>query len=148
MGGNGYCVAVCHLSSDQFVANEIFGVPSDSIGADLTIFTADGAIEGHVFNLDTGAPIPFAGVDAYGNNGTISMGGTDENGFYHLPVVNDTYTVGAFAEGFEEGHVEGIVVLDNTVNVDFSLQQRTSGFPDVFSVRDFPDDQGRMVIVG
>ncbi|MCH8928116.1 MAG: carboxypeptidase regulatory-like domain-containing protein [Candidatus Marinimicrobia bacterium] len=148
MGNNGYCVAVCHLSENQFSPQDQYEIASDSVGVNLYVYTTQGAIEGFVLNLDNGEPVPFAGVDVYDVTGFVNFGGTDESGYYWIPVLNGTYTVEAFADGFEQAIVEGVVVLDNTVNVDFNLQPRTSGLPDVFSVRDFPDDQGRQVIVG
>ena len=147
-GNSGYCVAVCHLSENQFSPQDQYEIASDSVGVNLYVYTTQGAIEGFVLNLDNGEPVPFAGVDIYDVTGFVNFGGTDESGYYWIPVLNGTYTVEAFADGFEQAIVEGVVVLDNTVNVDFNLQPRTSGLPDVFSVRDFPDDQGRQVIVG
>jgi len=148
INGNGYCVAVCHLSGNQFSPQDQYEIASNSTGIDLQVYTAEGAIDGFVHNLDNGEPIPFVGINARRDDGLQNSVGTDESGYYSIPVLNGTYTVDANADGFEQAIVEGVIVLDNTVNVDFSLQARTSGLPDIFSVRDFPDDQGRMVTVG
>ena len=60
MGQSGYCVAVCHLSSDQFSPQNQNEIASNSTGIDLNVYTAQGAIEGVVYDQDNN-PIPFAG---------------------------------------------------------------------------------------
>ncbi len=146
MGNNGYCVAVCHLSEDQFSPQDQFEIASDSAGVSLYVYTAQGAIEGHVYSQETGAPIPFAGVDVYGNSGFMNFGGTDESGYYFIPVLNDTFIVNVWAEGFMFEYEDSVVVLNDTVYVEFNLQPFDGGEPGVIRGMVFSNFTGDPIV--
>ncbi|MCH8289247.1 MAG: carboxypeptidase regulatory-like domain-containing protein, partial [Candidatus Marinimicrobia bacterium] len=147
---NGYCVSACHLSMDQFVVTDFEEVQTGAANIDIYVSSAEGYIEGTVFDKDTGDPIEFAGVCASDDStdGDFNCTGTGPGGSYLLPVLNGTYTVFAFAEGFMPDFVSPVTVNNNTVAVDFFLEQG-AGFslPDVMAVIDIPNDQGRQVRV-
>jgi len=102
MFNSGYCVSVCHLSSNQYVVEDYYNVPSGSDSIDIYILEADGLIEGMVSDLVTGNPIPWAGVCAGVEGDTtgtsFNCGGTDESGYYQIQMQNGIYVVIAFAE--------------------------------------------------
>ena len=99
-----------------------------------------GSLEGVVTEAGTGAPIAGAFVVAcrFGFEGPTpgesvekGMGGgwnvaiTDDSGFYHfdqLPA--GTWTVRAYAWGYDAGMAEVVIVADETTVQDFALNQR------------------------
>ena len=132
MFNSGYCVSVCHLSSNQYVVNDYYNVPSGSDSVDIHILEADGLIEGMVTDFDTGEPIPWAGVCAGvegDTTGTSFNCGGDESGYYQIPVQNGTYFVAAFADGYMYDYVDSVVVADDTVIVNFQLENFETGDP-------------------
>ena len=66
-------------------------------------------------------------VNASRDDGLSNSAGTDENGYYHIPILNGTYDVDVFAEGFEGGFASDVIVLNNTVNVDFIISFTVTG---------------------
>ena len=147
---NGYCVSACHLSGDQFVVQDFSEVQTGETNIDIHVSSAEGYIEGTVYDIDTGDPVRFAGICASVDNteGIFNCTGTGPGGYYLLPVLNGTYTVFAFAEGFMPDFVSSVSVNNNTVPVDFFLE-KGAGFslPDVQAVIDISNDQGRQVRV-
>ena len=145
----GYCVSVCHLSANQLIVKDGYNIPSGSISVDIRILTADGMLEGTVYDIDTGMPIEFAGVCAEEVSGALfNCAGTDESGYYEMPILNGEYIVGAFAEGYLLEVVGPVSVNNDTVRVDFQLEEGASVcYPNVWAVDDAENDQGRQVRV-
>ena len=133
MYNSGYCVSVCHLSSNQYVVQDHYNVPSGSDSIDIYILEAEGYIEGTVYDADTFEPIPWAGVCAGDESDTTGVSfncrGTDEFGYYEIPVQNGTYVVAAFAEGYQVEWVDSVLVNFDTVWVDFHLERFDAGEP-------------------
>jgi len=132
-GPSGYCVSVCHLSADQFTVFDHSEVPAGSDSIDIYIVTADGLIAGSVRDMVTGDPIEFAGVCVGDESDTTGVsfrcGGTDENGYYEMPVVNGNYFAAAFAEGYNAEFVDSIFINNDTALVDFYLDRFDTGEP-------------------
>ncbi|MCH8288446.1 MAG: T9SS type A sorting domain-containing protein [Candidatus Marinimicrobia bacterium] len=147
---NGYCVSACHLSGDQFVVQDFSEVQTGETNIDIHVSSAEGYIEGTVYDIDTGDPVRFAGICASVDNteDIFNCTGTGPGGYYLLPVLNGMYTMFALAEGFMPDFVSSVSVNNNTVPVDFFLE-KGAGFslPDIQAVIDIPNDQGRQVRV-
>lgn len=152
MPNGGYCVSVCHLSSDQFVAEDHYNIQSGTDNIDIFVLEAEGYIDGTVYEADSNNPIPWADVCAGDGSDTseenFNCRNTDESGYYEIPVQNGTYVVIAYAPGYQMNQVNSVVVSDNRVTVDFSLEKGDAVCsPNVWSVNDVPNDQGREVLV-
>jgi Subtilase family/Carboxypeptidase regulatory-like domain/Domain of unknown function (DUF4394) len=120
-------------------ANPTCGVPPDGQGTYedgygyLNVLQAGiyncvagwGAINGHVYNAVTSAPIDAATVTGYRDGGGSWAGDTNPTGYYSITVGAGTYTVEAVHPQYSTGSVSGLDVLtDTVVTQDFYLQPR------------------------
>ena len=96
---NGYCVSACHLSGDQFVVQDFSEVQTGETNIDIHVSSAEGYIEGTVYDIDTGDPVRFVGICASVDNteDIFNCTGAGPGGYYLLPVLNGMYTMFALA---------------------------------------------------
>jgi hypothetical protein len=84
-----------------------------------------GAINGHVYNAVTNAPIDGVAVTGYRDAGGSWADDTDATGYYSMTVGVGTYTVEAVHPQYATGSVSGLDVATGTVvTQDFYLQPR------------------------
>ena len=95
---------------------------SGNMNADIYLSTVAGGIEGMVFDAATMDPLPIAWVNAHNNMDGFGTG-TWEDGSYYLPLPNGEYTVNVGAEGYYLQTFEHVVIQNNTLQMDFYLDQ-------------------------
>lgn len=138
----GYRVNLHEWFDDAYVVEHYDGIPSGSGYIDFHIYTAPAAIEGHVYDSQTGEPLEYnAWVGAWdGMDGWYGTG-TREDGYYRLPLPNGIYEVNAGADGYYGQMVSNVLVQDNVIPMDFwldplSLDGSLSGY--VYDTEDNP----------
>ncbi len=115
----GYCGA-----PEDGEGNYTFGYGYlDIFAAGMLWCGGTGTLEGIVTDLNTSNPIPYAHVfTASGPYETT----TDENGFYHLTMMVDTYDVTAEAYGYFSTSAIVEIVTDTVTIQDFYLEPKPS----------------------
>lgn len=86
---------------------------------------AAGTVQGYVTDVYTGEPVFNAKVHFTTNDGQhICFDAyTDENGFYSMNILNETYNARALKRReYRVSLIESIVVEDGTTTVDFQLE--------------------------
>ncbi|MBN1660198.1 MAG: M28 family peptidase [Anaerolineae bacterium] len=82
-----------------------------------------GALDGHVTDAGSGAPIPDVTVTMLGQGGANIHTTTDPSGYYTQTLLADTYTVTAEAYAYLPAVITGVVVLTDSVTTqDVVLQ--------------------------
>ena len=92
----------------------------------------NGEIKGKVVNQD-GDPVPFASVQL---KGTRFGASTDENGLYGFNAPGGDYILVASSVGFESVEKTVTVVSDESVQVDFTLNEATENLKEVVILAD------------
>ena len=118
----GYFVFAWDLPQDVFVEEYYEGIRSGSMGIDFYLHSVFGGIEGFVSDGQTGEPIDEAWVVAWEGDSFFGTY-TDHDGFYHLGLPNGTYEVDAGAEGYYPLSVGTVLISDDFLALDISLEQ-------------------------
>lgn len=123
-------------------------VMDDTATFDIALVMADGSISGQVTDADTGMPIPWIGVGVMDNDNPDMwfFGGTDEEGFYHINVLNGTYTLFIDEWGYEP-YMSGPIYVQNDHPIhDVQLIYMPYAWPPIVNfVVDQWNDQGRWI---
>jgi len=68
---------------------------------------------------------------------------SDENGAYAIDLVNGTYNVSVWGDGFEDVFIPGVVINNNILPLDIYLFDNNSPQPPIIvQLEDIPNDQG------
>jgi len=103
-----------------FVDEYYNNIPSGSTGIDFHAHTANGGLEGYIFDSVTMEPIDESWISA-SDGINFYNAGTDDDGFYTLYLPNGTYDVWAEGEMYYQQYIEDVTINDNFVNIDFYL---------------------------
>ncbi len=119
LGGYGVNVDIEDVPG-VYVVEYYNNIMSGSTGIDFHIYTVTGGIEGHVYDSVTSEPAENCGVNAF--DGTNWFGtGTDDEGYYQLPLPNGIYEVYAEGEMYYQQMVPDVVIEDDMITMDFYL---------------------------
>jgi len=125
-------------------------VEQNTVYLDIPLIPADGHILGRVISQTTGQPIGDAWIDAQNlSTGEWFYASTDEYGNFGMPVMNGVYRVGASAGGYGYEIIDSVWVYYNDIFLEFQLRPDVGLIipPELLSVQDIPNDQGRRVRV-
>ncbi len=97
-----------------------------AVQAAIAYCSDSGALDGHVYDAGTMAPIEGATVTAYHEGGWQNSVDTNAAGYYTMTALVGTYTVTAAHPWYTTGMTTGIYVATDTVTtVDFELVQQS-----------------------
>ncbi|MBC8415240.1 MAG: T9SS type A sorting domain-containing protein [Candidatus Cloacimonetes bacterium] len=119
MGGYSVNVDIWDIP-DVYVVESYNNIMSGSTGIDFHIYTVTGGVEGHIYDSVTLEPAEDCWVNAF--DGTNWFGtGTDDEGYYQLPLPNGTYEISAQGEMYYLQTVPDVVIEDEMITMDFYL---------------------------
>jgi hypothetical protein len=104
------------LYVDEYYDNIITG----SSGIDFHIHTANGGLEGFMYDSVTMEPIDESWISASDGINYYNAG-TDDDGSYTLYLPNGTYEVWGQGDMYYQEYLESVVIADEYVNIDFYL---------------------------
>ncbi len=117
----GYCVnANIWDIPGVYVVESYNNVMSGSTGINFHVYTAQGGVEGHIYDSVTLLPAEDCWINAFDGTNWFDTG-VDDDGYYQLPLPNGTYEVSAQGDMYYQQTVEDIVIEDVMVTQDFYL---------------------------
>lgn len=132
--GQAFYVAIHHISNDKLI------LLVDDLVLEAGEPSPQGTIAGTVTEEGTGTPIEGATVEI--EDGPTAT--TNASGEYTMLVDVGTYTVEAYADGYEDANITGVVVVaDQTTTTNFELvvsNTVTSNYPSAATPVNIPDN--------
>ncbi|RMF10244.1 MAG: T9SS C-terminal target domain-containing protein [Candidatus Neomarinimicrobiota bacterium] len=110
----------------------------------LAPFTPEAVLEGQVWDAETDFPVWGANLFV-GNENYAFQTFSDESGYFYLEVPADSFHVITVAPGYEPSEDDIDLAVGDTLWLDVYLDPFMISPPEILSVEDVPNDQGRQV---
>lgn len=120
----GYGLGIWDLPPGSYVVEYYEGVLAGTMACDFHIYSVAGGIHGHIYDAVTQQPLPGSWVNCTDGENWYGTG-TDEGGYYHLPLPAAVYDIYANADNYQFQLESGVVVGVSMLTVDFYLQPET-----------------------
>ena len=118
----GYSVNIWDIPPDTYVEEQYNGVASGSDGIDFYLHTANGGLDGYVFDNETEEPLDSGWISATQDYQQWFHCDVENDGHYHLALPNGIFDVFAHNDDYYQDELLQIEIQDDFINHDFYLE--------------------------
>ncbi|NOZ74123.1 MAG: hypothetical protein GXO90_01925 [FCB group bacterium] len=134
---------------DGYSVEFVFDLELNPMHPDTTVtfylpFTPEAALEGVVMDAEQEFPIWGANIIVENESYTFQTF-TDDNGYFYLDLPADSFHVVTMAPGYEPSEDDIDLAPGDTAWLDIYLDHFMMTPPEILSIEDVPNDQGRQV---